>query len=268
VHSSIFDQDDLCSSIDWGSLAENPSPLDTMTLQRLDQDLDDEELQELGRFLASPGLVETSMDLYQVDGFFAAILSGPRTLMPSEWARWIWDSKHGEVAPEFEDLAEAQRILGLLMRHYNTVARALMDGAENFVPIYPQGNAAAASSWCAGYLAGLRFDREEWATLLFGKPKWFAPILSLGTANDESPTTDLRQVARWMREVAPSVAKIHAFWLAKRRAHALRVTTGRIPRAAGRLRPGLPRTGRNDPCPCGSGKKFKRCCGTQPTPPS
>lgn len=25
--------------------------------------------------------------------------------------------------------------------------------------------------------------------------------------------------------------------------------------------PSPPRTGRNDPCPCGSGKKFKRCCG-------
>jgi preprotein translocase subunit SecA len=22
-----------------------------------------------------------------------------------------------------------------------------------------------------------------------------------------------------------------------------------------------PRVGRNDPCPCGSGKKFKQCCG-------
>jgi SEC-C motif-containing protein len=22
-----------------------------------------------------------------------------------------------------------------------------------------------------------------------------------------------------------------------------------------------PRAGRNDPCPCGSGKKFKKCCG-------
>jgi hypothetical protein len=22
-----------------------------------------------------------------------------------------------------------------------------------------------------------------------------------------------------------------------------------------------PKTGRNDPCPCGSGKKFKKCCG-------
>lgn len=25
--------------------------------------------------------------------------------------------------------------------------------------------------------------------------------------------------------------------------------------------PSVPRPGRNDPCPCGSGKKFKRCCG-------
>jgi preprotein translocase subunit SecA len=22
-----------------------------------------------------------------------------------------------------------------------------------------------------------------------------------------------------------------------------------------------PKVGRNDPCPCGSGKKFKHCCG-------
>ena len=25
--------------------------------------------------------------------------------------------------------------------------------------------------------------------------------------------------------------------------------------------PAGPRVGRNDPCPCGSGKKFKKCCG-------
>ncbi|GAF75123.1 unnamed protein product, partial [marine sediment metagenome] len=24
---------------------------------------------------------------------------------------------------------------------------------------------------------------------------------------------------------------------------------------------GQPKVGRNDPCPCGSGKKFKKCCG-------
>jgi uncharacterized protein YecA (UPF0149 family) len=25
--------------------------------------------------------------------------------------------------------------------------------------------------------------------------------------------------------------------------------------------PAKPETGRNDPCSCGSGKKFKKCCG-------
>lgn len=30
----------------------------------------------------------------------------------------------------------------------------------------------------------------------------------------------------------------------------------------GEVRPAAPaKTGRNDPCPCGSGRKFKRCCG-------
>lgn len=29
-----------------------------------------------------------------------------------------------------------------------------------------------------------------------------------------------------------------------------------------RLRYGQQRVGRNEPCPCGSGKKFKHCCGT------
>ncbi len=24
------------------------------------------------------------------------------------------------------------------------------------------------------------------------------------------------------------------------------------------------KVGRNDPCPCGSGKKFKKCCGDKP----
>ena len=27
------------------------------------------------------------------------------------------------------------------------------------------------------------------------------------------------------------------------------------------IRRDTPKVGRNDPCPCGSGKKFKKCCG-------
>jgi uncharacterized protein YecA (UPF0149 family) len=27
------------------------------------------------------------------------------------------------------------------------------------------------------------------------------------------------------------------------------------------IRRDAPKVGRNDPCPCGSGKKYKKCCG-------
>jgi preprotein translocase subunit SecA len=33
------------------------------------------------------------------------------------------------------------------------------------------------------------------------------------------------------------------------------------PSASGSLPPGWEKTGRNEPCPCGSGKKFKKCHG-------
>ena len=33
------------------------------------------------------------------------------------------------------------------------------------------------------------------------------------------------------------------------------------PPPPGRPAPGAPTVGRNDPCPCGSGKKYKKCCG-------
>jgi hypothetical protein len=31
---------------------------------------------------------------------------------------------------------------------------------------------------------------------------------------------------------------------------------------------GGPKIGRNDPCPCGSGKKFKKCCGADDASPT
>jgi preprotein translocase subunit SecA len=33
------------------------------------------------------------------------------------------------------------------------------------------------------------------------------------------------------------------------------------PRITIPLKREMPKVGRNDPCPCGSGKKFKQCCG-------
>ena len=44
---------------------------------------------------------------------------------------------------------------------------------------------------------------------------------------------------------------IHAFWLPLREATHEREMSQRL----------RTKVGRNEPCPCGSGKKFKKCCG-------
>lgn len=48
-------------------------------------------------------------------------------------------------------------------------------------------------------------------------------------------------------DLPQAVTDIYRFWQAKR--------------GSGTLRRETPKVGRNDPCPCGSGKKFKQCCG-------
>jgi uncharacterized protein len=85
--------------------------------------------------------------------------------------------------------------------------------------------------------------------------RWYRPIGLLG-ADDFSPDQDAltrtpEQRERLAHGIEDSLLKIHAFWLPLRHAvaereHAQRMST---------------KVGRNEPCPCGSGKKFKKCCG-------
>jgi uncharacterized protein len=61
--------------------------------------------------------------------------------------------------------------------------------------------------------------------------------------------------AKWSRKITPAVRAIHAYWLPKRHADYEAVRAEMTVRREG------PKVGRNDPCPCGSGRKFKHCCG-------
>ena len=56
----------------------------------LDEPLSDAELDELEGFLASDAVPEDCMDLEMLDGFLAAIVSGPESIQPSEWLPQVW----------------------------------------------------------------------------------------------------------------------------------------------------------------------------------
>ncbi len=121
----------------------------------LNVDLTDEELDALDDFLASPALEDTATDVSAMEGFLTALAIGPRAIMPAEWNPWIWDMHAGQATPEFERVDEANRLLSLVMRHYNAVVRQFMADPSGFEPIYWFGPQWGATEWCEGFLLGM-----------------------------------------------------------------------------------------------------------------
>ncbi len=81
--------------------------------------LTDTELDRLGDFLEGCKGGK-AMNVEQLDGFFAALIAGPETVMPSEYNREVFGGEMSETC-EFSNLDEAKEILGLMMRHWNTI---------------------------------------------------------------------------------------------------------------------------------------------------
>ena len=238
-------------------------------MNMLNQDaLTDEELNELDQFLLDAEGIEESMDIATLDGFMTAIVCGPKTIMPSEWMRWVWDMERGEDAPEFRDQAQAQRILGLIMRHMNDIAETLHQAPEQYEPLLmenPNGGdpIPILDEWCSGFMKGVQLDSEGWLPVLVGKPDWISTITLYGT---EEGWDALKQKAISLDEhraladgLADTVRQINSLWLEQRRKQ---MVEGALPNVVRREPLRNPnKVGRNELCPCGSGKKFKQCHG-------
>lgn len=230
--------------------------------------LTDEELQELDHFQMDAQGIEESMDISTLDGFLTAIVCGPKTIMPSEWMRWVWDMESGEDAPEFEDQAQAQRILGFLMRHMNDIAQTLDQAPQQYEPLLmenPNGGdpIPILDEWCSGFMKGVNLDSEGWLPVIAGKPDWMSTILLYGTEQGwealKKKNLSLDEHKALAEGLPETVLKIHALWLEQRRKQ---IAAGALPEVVRREPIRNPnKIGRNDPCPCGSGKKFKQCHG-------
>ena len=86
-------------------------------LRALDEPLTDPELDELEGFLASDLVPQDCMDLEMLDGFLTAIVSGPESVQPSEWLPQVWSDGGRSSNPAFRGSDQAQRIMGLMLRH-------------------------------------------------------------------------------------------------------------------------------------------------------
>jgi hypothetical protein len=113
--------------------------------------LTDGELDRLGDFLKGCKGGK-AMNVETLDGFFAAFIAGPETVMPSEYYREVFGGEMSDTC-EFTSLDEANEILGLMMRHWNTIAGTLFKG-EVYVPLLleDEDGTAQGNDWARGFM--------------------------------------------------------------------------------------------------------------------
>jgi uncharacterized protein len=225
-------------------MSETPFPASPVDLEALDQ------------FLMSDASPEDCMQLSDLDGFLTGIAIGPELVMPSEWLPAIW----GGDEPAFESIEQAQTVIGTIMGRYNEILRALSTDPETYAPLFwegPDGEVIAAD-WAEGFVDAVRLRPEAWRPLLEDREAlvMLMPILALcgdaegGSPLELDPEEDADLLAQAPELIPACVAGIDGFWKERR---------GRPKAGPGRAKSA--KVGRNDPCPCGSGRKHKRCCG-------
>ena len=224
--------------------------------------LSDEELGRLDHFILErigentdiESKDEGVLDISELDGFFTAIVSGPVMISPSRWLPAVW----GDFEPMWKDEKEMEVILSLMMRHMNGIASILMEQPQDFEPLFLEREVKGkiytiVDEWCEGYMRGVALEAEQWNANELEMNTLLTPIVAFAgeqarQTHDKFNGTELENI---QKAIIPNVQEIHTYWLARRQ--------DGVP-ANFPTRRSEPRIGRNDPCSCGSGKKYKKCC--------
>jgi uncharacterized protein len=228
-------------------------PLRTVTQN---EPLTDAELDRLGDFLKGCEGGK-AMNLEELDGFFSALIAGPETVMSSEYHAEVFGGEMSDAC-EFDSLDEANEILGLMMRHWNTIAGTLFKG-EAYVPLLleAENGVAHGNDWADGFMRGMNMRHEGWAELVNDDEHGgcLIPMMMLCHEHDEDPEMRPKPISPEKREqviarMAVGLLGAYQYFRAQREAD--------LGVHAPEPRRNAPKLGRNDPCPCGSGKKYKR----------
>lgn len=229
---------------------------------------------ELQAFLEHPDRPEGTLRYHELQGFLFAVLSAPELVMPSEWIPVVF----GDEEPVYADPAEAARMYSELLEVYNEVnATITEEGASLPVDCVFRDEILAnleqdapVSRWARGFTAGYDWLQDLWTDYvsdemdkafgLGGQLLILSFFASRGLAESfckELKKESLDEVATSMRTLFPGAMFEHASLgraiyravLEVEETERQQPTTAHV------------KVGRNEPCPCGSGRKYKKCCG-------
>ena len=227
----------------------------------MERELSDQDLDVLDEFLnrVVGGQIGNSETL---DGFLAALACSPITAQPSEFMAVIQSGRSDEDDLVFETTEEAEGFMSLVLRHWNHVNRVLSRDDVYLPMIYED---SGVNDWAKGFLKVTQMHWDAWHRVMDDEENGgpFIPIFALAYEDSEDKSlrpykepidTELRE--NLIVHAAAGVIKFYRYFKERRNSYGQASST--FVRAGRKI-------GRNELCSCGSGKKFKKCCGLGPT---
>lgn len=212
---------------------------------------DDDTFEIIDFYLMQYASDDSIVDVSEMDGFFAALACSPETVLPSSWMPAIWGGE--EQSPEWHDTKEFESFSGATLTLYNHVMQSLNN--DYFEALFLEKEVGdktveIVDEWCHGFLRGMSlwpplsatdgaFTEEHIQTIsLFATEPGFVILEKMDEA----------EMIVQKKQIEPDVRSLFEYFYKQRKDSAQPVVSE------------SPKIGRNDPCPCGSGKKFKKCC--------
>ncbi|MEP7330233.1 MAG: UPF0149 family protein [Betaproteobacteria bacterium] len=242
-----------------------------MTPTDNDRPLHDDDIAALDELLATIPEERDPLDVAMLDGFLVGVLLQPEPVAPATWLPYVFDAEGSAAA--MPDVAARNTATALIMRRHDELA-ACITGREPIDPIVfeleddagavipGKAGIAALAPWVMGFTTALgtfpslqaAYDRDdELAAAMVG----ILRHLPLAPDADAADSAEYAERRAQMERDAPLADLDDAIdELAACVLDAAMITRPNRP-----LMREAPKVGRNDPCPCGSGRKYKACHG-------
>ncbi len=194
--------------------------------------------------------LEEPMLLTELDGFLTGVLVCPVAIPGSEWMQTIWGVDEGGLPP-FDEPADVQWFADAVMARYREIERDLVRGKpQPIFDIDDRNGDILWELWIDGFAEVKALRPDAWAIPSSAEAREaLSRIELLIAAAEDDGTLDGMEIDALQVTAVSDISRCMPT----------------LYRAAGRTDAAATaaptKVGRNDPCPCGSGKKSKRCCG-------
>jgi uncharacterized protein len=201
--------------------------------------------------LADPDLDPDMLPALEMDGYLTGILVTPELDVKS-WVAGLW-----QRLPDLGDKDRMQRAFAGAVVRLRAIHADLQKGWPAFRPSFSEVGQKPDHDririWVRGFWKAMRLDPEYWSDLADDEKTGSLVGLFVGFIDMIEPIKE--------RDDADDIRDEHAVLIPKalvamRKLALLQEGDVRALTAMKNTK-----VGRNAPCPCGSGQKFKRCCG-------